>query len=587
MITSPSPSKRWRIAPPAPEELLKSLQSLPAVQASGLLAQLLYNRGIVEAGQVERFLDPAPPLLDPLQHPKLKGLDQAVARLRQAIRRREPVAVYGDYDVDGVTATVLLVETLHALGADVRPYIPDRVDEGYGLNTAALDRLGQAGVRVVVTVDCGARAVEQVAFANEIGLDVVITDHHQPADKLPACVACINPRQTGCPYPFKELAGVGLAFKLAQALLIVEQKLAPEAVPGTPGLDGLLDLVALGTVADLAPLLGENRVLVSHGLASLNRVGRVGMSALMNVAGIRAGAVDAAAIGFGLGPRLNAAGRIEHAMAAYRLLTTRDEGEALRLAEELEGQNRERQRLTRETQERARELALAGDEDQLLLFAASPDFLAGVVGLAASRLVEEFYRPAVVVEQGEEESHGSCRSIAEFHVTHALDQCTDLLVRHGGHAAAAGFTVRTENLLALAARLRAAASEQLKGRDLRPSLPIDCEWPLDALNPAVFQVLRRLEPCGYDNPVPLLCSRAVRVVEARPVGKDEAHLKLRLGGARFVWDAIAFWQGGCAGWLRPGMPVDIVYGLEENEWNGQTRLQLNVRDLRPTSRADG
>lgn len=578
-LTTPLVFKRWQIAPRAPHEFVARFSHLP-----GLLAQILYNRGITHPDEVAQFLDPAPPLLNPLQAPKLKGLDQAVARLRRAIHQREPIAVYGDYDVDGVTATALLVETLTILGADARPYIPDRVDEGYGLHPEAMSRLKEAGVRVVVTVDCGVRSVSEVAYGNHIGLDTIITDHHHIADETPLAAACVNPKQPDCPYPFKELAGVGLAFKLAQALWAVEQRMN-QGISSPPNADfdpaSLLDLVALGTVADMAPLVGENRALVVRGLTRLNKPARPGLAALMRTAGVEPGAVDATVIGFRLGPRLNAAGRIEHAMAAYELLTTQDEARARQLAEELDQQNYERQRLTRETQERARQMTLAQDEKAFLLFAASPDFRAGVVGLAAARLTEEFYRPAIVVEQGEEESRGSCRSIPEFHITQALDQCADLLIRHGGHAAAAGFTLRTEHLDELAARLRDIAANALGTCDLRPVLSLDCETPLDALTPDTFHTLQQMEPCGYGNPTPLLCSRAVRVIEGRTVGNEATHLKLRLRGERLMWDAIGFRQSQHLQWLRPGMLIDVAYTLEENEWNGEKRLQLNVRDLHP------
>lgn len=575
MNSNALPLKRWQIAPRAPDDFAARLGLHP------LLAQILYNRGLTEPADVERFLQPGQFHPDPLRPPRLKGLEQAVARLRQAIERREPIAVYGDYDVDGVTATVLLVETLTRLGADARPYIPDRVDEGYGLNVEALEKLGAAGVRLVITVDCGIRSVKEVTYGNQIGLDIIVTDHHHTLGETPPAVACLDPKQEGCPYPFKELSGVGLAFKLAQALLIVENRLGAKNLPDPAT---MLDLVALGTVADLAPLQDENRALVVQGLARLNKPARPGLAALLKVAGLAAGRVDATAISFVLGPRLNAAGRIEHAMAAYRLLATRNKTEAERLAVELDKRNRERQRLTRETQDKARELALAQDANAHLLFAASPEFRAGVVGLAAARLTEEFYRPAVVVEQGEQESRGSCRSIPEFHITRALDQCADLLVRHGGHAAAAGFTVRTENLGLLADRLRAIAAAQLGPRDLSPTLTIDCEWPLDALDAGAFRALQQVEPCGYGNPPPVLCSRNVRVMDARIVGSDEAHLKLKLRGERVTWDAIAFRQSHHLRWLQAGMQVDVAYTLEENEWNGEKRLQLNVRDVRKGGR---
>jgi len=566
--------KRWHIAPVAPASHLKQFPDLPR-----LLVQVLYNRGVTHPEEVKRFLDPGPPLRNPLDAPKLQGLDKAVTRLRQAIQQREPIAVYGDYDVDGVTATALLTQTLIALGGDARPYIPDRVDEGYGLNRDALKKLKDMGVRVVVTVDCGIRSPVEVAFGNELGLDLIVTDHHSVSSSVPPALACINPKQSNCPYPFKELAGVGLAFKLAQALLMIEQRTGP---PASLRAEDLLDLVALGTVADLAPLVGENRVLVTRGLARLNAAPRPGLAALMQAATVKPGAVDATAIGFMLGPRLNAAGRIEHAMAAYQLLVTQDMAEAHKLAADLNERNRERQRLTKEIHDRARELALARAPDAPLLFAADPSFRAGVVGLAASRLTEEFYRPSVVVELGESESRGSCRSIPEFHITHALDECAELLIRHGGHAAAAGFTVPTEKLDELAQRLLGIAQAQLGGRDLSPALHIDAEAQLGDLNDETCRQLKRLEPCGYANPVPVLVSRNMIVRDVRSVGADGAHLKLSLlDERRATWDAIAFRQSRHSSWLRRDVRVDVAFHLETNEWNGVERLQFNVLDLRP------
>ncbi len=327
-------SKRWQIAPAAPPAHLQQFSGL-----SRLVVQILYNRGVTSPNQVAVFLDSNPPIRNPLEAPKPKGLDKAVARLRRAIQQREPVAVYGDYDVDGVTATALLTQTLIALGADARPYIPDRVDEGYGLNKEALGKLHGEGVRVVVTVDCGIRSPQEVAFGNELGLDLIVTDHHSVATDVPPALACINPKQSDCPYPFKDLAGVGLAFKLAQALLLVERRMKGQAPLSD---DDLLDLVALGTVADLAPLVDENRALVQRGLARLNAAPRAGIAALMQVAGAKPGAVDATTIGYTLGPRLNAAGRIEHAMAAYQLLVTCNAAQARDLAAELDQHNRER-----------------------------------------------------------------------------------------------------------------------------------------------------------------------------------------------------------------------------------------------------
>lgn len=562
---------RWQVAPPAPDHHLTRFSHVPRPAA-----QILFNRGLTDPEEAEQFIAGRWGDDNPF---RLQGMHEAVTRLRRAIRSAEPIAIYGDFDADGVTATTLLVETLRALGANVRPYIPHRVDEGYGLNVEALDELADQGVRLVLTVDCGTRAVEEVAHATGRGLEIIVTDHHSVGPTLPSAVAVINPRQTGCRYPFKELAGVGIAFKLAQALLRSHARvpLARQAVSLTE--DDLLDLVALGTVADLAPLLGENRALVQRGLVKINEGSRPGLLALIQRSGLQLGQVDASAIGFGLGPRINAAGRLAHAQTAYQLLVAQYPGEADKLADELNELNRRRQRITAETQEQARQQALADGEDVPLLFAASPDFLEGVVGLAAGRLCDEFYRPTIVVHVGETTSRGSARSIPEFHITDALDRCHDLLVRHGGHAAAAGFTVRNQDLPLLAGRLKTLAAQALADQALQPTLLVDAEVGLGELNRALYDWLAQLEPFGYANPVPVFMTRRVRVVDGRAVGADGAHLKLILSDGRVKWDAIAFRQGY---WLShlPGR-VDVAYQFELNQWNGREQLQLNVRDLKP------
>lgn len=567
------PSKRWKIAAPVSPRELAELPDLPP-----LIVQLLHNREIRSPEAAHAFLDGGQVPHSPF---RLKGMDSAVGRLRQAIREREPIAVYGDFDADGVTATVLLVEVLSALGAQVEPYIPHRVDEGYGLNLEALRKLYGKGVRVVVTVDCGVRSLEEVKQAPR-GLDIIITDHHSPGADLPPAVAVVNPKQPGCPYPFKDLAGVGLAFKLAQRLCQVSSRMGQtEPLDEEP----LCALLALGTVADVAPLLDENRALVKRGLAALNSAGRPGVEALMADAGLRRGEVDATAIGFRLGPRLNAAGRLDTAMIAYDLLTSRDLLQTQQLAGKLGELNRRRQEVTEQTVAAAEVQVLAEDPGARLYLVASEEFKAGIVGLAASRLTEAHYRPSVVVELGEHESRGSCRSIPEFDITAALDRCPGLLIRYGGHAAAAGFTVATHNLEALRLRLQEIAAEQLAGVELRPTLDIDVELPLEEVNWATHALLQRMEPCGAKNPQPVLVSRSVPVRDVRSIGSNRQHLKLIVRDGRGIaWDAVFFRQGDR--WDKvPGL-VDIAYTLEARTWNGNKTLQLNIQDLQPALAKD-
>ena len=562
--------KRWQVAPPLPTEVSLALAAHPPI-----LRQILYNRGYASADEARNFLE-AVPGFDPSPW-GLTGMTMAVARLLAAVEAREPVAIYGDYDVDGVTATALLVQTLQALGGNVRGYIPNRFDEGYGLNNEALSALAADGVRVVVTVDCGIRSPDEAAHARAAGLDLIITDHHHPAEgALPPALAVINPKQPGDSYPDKDLAGVGLAYKLAEALL------ERHPVEGLP--EGLLDLVALGTVADLAPLTAENRSLVRRGLRQIHLSRRQGLHALAAVAEVPLGKIDAGHIGFGLGPRLNAAGRLDSALAAFELLTAADPQVTGTLAQQLDITNRERQTLTRSTQEKAEALALADDPDGMLLFAVDEEFNPGVVGLAASRLTETHYRPAVVAARDVETTRGSCRSIPEFHITDALDQCADLLVRHGGHAAAAGFTVRNENLSALISRLKSIAREQLGGRDLRPVLVADVEVPLSDLRPELLQELEKLQPTGYGNPGPLFVTREARVTASRTVGADGRHLKLSVTDGRLTFDAIGFRLGHLLSTLPER--VDLLYAFELNEFNGRTSLQLNLRDVKPSGLPD-
>ena len=568
--------KRWQVVPTAPPSHIARFPHLHPITA-----QVLYNRGLTDPADVVAFLSGESGEANPFA---LQGMHAAVTRLRQALRAGEPITVYGDFDADGVTATALLVQTLRALGGHVRPYIPHRVDEGYGLHKETLTQLARDGARVVVTVDCGVRSLDEIAHANRLGIDVIVTDHHSVGLELPEAVAVVDPKRADSRYPFGELAGVGVAYKLAQALLRSHRQTPVTTQEVRLEEEDLLDLVALGTVADLVPLLGENRTLVHRGLARINHMERPGIEALCRQAGLKPGQVDTTAIGYTLGPRLNAAGRMEHAKSAYQLLETKYSAEAEQLASELNRLNRERQQLTLVTQERARQLALVTAKGAPLLFAAAPDFKAGIVGLVASRLVDEFYRPAVVVEVGEKVSRGSCRSIPEFHITDALDKCTGLLVRHGGHAAAAGFTVSNENLDSLADRLRGLAAERLADVELIPALTADAEVELAHMSWELQRELAQLEPCGYANPHPLFLSRNVRLLGQRAVGKEGRHLKLRLSDDRATWDGIAFRQGEWAGKLPDR--VDIVYHLEVNEWNDQRRLQLNVQDVRPSGLDD-
>lgn len=500
------------------------------------------------------------------------GMRQAVERIGQALHRQEPMAIYGDYDADGITGTAILAQYLERLGAPVRAFIPNRYREGYGPTEDALRALCADGARLVITVDCGARAVQEAVLAAELGLDLIITDHHAPGETIPRAVAFVNPKQAGDPYPYAELSGAGLAHKLTQALAMAR---------GGPDPDDHLDLVAIGTIADLVSLRGENRALAREGLARLRATNRVGLKALMQVAGIPASGVKAGSVGFALAPRLNAAGRLESADAAYRLLTTTSEEEATALARLLDGLNRDRRLRTGELVQLARAIA---DErrQEMLIFAASGEFLEGLAGLVAARLVEERYRPVVIAHRGETETRGSCRSIPDFHITRALDECADLLIRHGGHRAAAGFTVFTRNLAELENRLQAIAERELGQADLTPKVEIDAVVEAQDLDWPLLGFCEALEPCGFGNEAPVLATRGLRVVSARAVGSEGKHLKLLLGSeSGRPLDAIGFGLGNLAG--RLASQVDVAFHLERNTFRGYDSLQLNLVDLRPAA----
>lgn len=559
--------KKWRIETRITPQAEQALRGYPPI-----LQQILFNRGYATHEAARRYLEARFP--PGTEAHNLIGVHEAVDRIQSAARHREKIAIYGDYDADGVTGTALLVNALNELGLDVQGYIPNRFDEGYGLNNDALDNLKQAGVKLVITVDCGIRSLQEAEYAHKLGLEVIISDHHHPADELPPAVAIINPKQAQDSYPEKDLAGVGLAYKLATALM--------EEIPGRA--DQFLDLVALGTVADLAPLVGENRALVRAGLDQMRRPHRQGVMSLMGVAGLQPSKITAGDIGYILGPRLNAAGRLDSALAALDLLTTHDLRHAAELAQLLDSQNRERQKITLEIQETAEKIALQEDPDALLLFAAHPDFNPGVVGLAASRLTEAYYRPSIVAYIGDELTRASCRSIPEFHITEALDQCADLLIRHGGHAAAAGFTVDNHNLPTLIEKLRDITYQKLAPLKPSPTLIADLELPLSELKPELIEHLSWLQPTGYGNRRAYFVSRDLKVVWSRAIGRDSNHLKFTVTDGYITYDAIAFRQG----YWQEQMPekVDLLYHYEINEYNGRSTLQLNVKDMKPSGMLD-
>ncbi len=549
---------------------------LPAEQLAGtglspLMAQLLYNRGIADPAQIDSFLAADENLLnDPFLLP---DIEKAVARISDALLSGERIAIYGDFDADGITATAVLTEGISSLGGQVIPYIPHRVEEGYGLNLTALERLRKEGVSLVVTVDCGISNAPEVATAQSMGLDIVVTDHHTVPSQMPQAIAVVDPKRADSRYPFPKLAGVGVAFKLLQALFSSSGK--------GGNMETFLDLVALGTVADMEPLLGENRYLVKCGLEVLQNTKRLGLREMAKCAGIPLSAVDPQVISWVLGPRLNAAGRLEHAIVGYEILLTDSIEEAQRLASVLERNNEERQRLTKVVLAKAREKLIAKGTDSPILMVSDKDFPSGVVGVIAGRLAEEFYRPVIVLEQGKEWSKGSARSIPEFDIIAALTDCSNLLSRFGGHPMAAGCTVATENLEQLHECLLGIAANQLSSLDLRPMIAIDAEIPLSSLDGKTFKMMQKLAPFGYANPYPAFISRGITVVKHRTVGADGKHLKLKLRDGDATWDGIAFRLGNLSDEITP--QLDIVYNLEVDQWAGGNTLQLKILDFTPAT----
>jgi single-stranded-DNA-specific exonuclease len=561
--------KRWDLRPPAPPDFLAAMRG-----RSPIVATLLYQRELRDPQTIDSFLSPdyKSGIHDPFL---LKGMDTAARRIAQAIAEGEPIAVYGDFDTDGVTAVSLLMQAIEAMGGDIRPYIPHRLNEGYGLNVEAIDRLVAEGVRLLITVDCGISNVREVAHACAAGLDVIVTDHHTPPAALPEALAVINPKQPGCDYPFKQLVGVGIAYKLVQALVRLGVRLPLR------GRD-LLDVVALGTVTDMGPLYGENRVLVRAGLESINTTQRPGLKALIVAAGLVQGKIGAGDISFMLGPRLNAAGRLDDAILAYKLLLADDFTTAQQLATDLNAANRKRQELTREVQRAAlAQIRELGKDTNRIVILDGEGYPAGLVGLVASKLVEELARPVLLLERGAETSRGSARSVPGFNIIEALTACGDLFVRYGGHSAAAGFTIANERLPELERRLLEYAEARLPEHP-DPVLAIDVEAPLDALSWDLHAQIAALEPFGQANPQPILMSRRVRVSGAWPKGAEGQHLKLRLDDGRGgpAFDAIAFRLGHLAEHFQRPRQIDIAYTLEANEWNGSRTLQLNVKDFR-------
>ncbi len=558
---------RW-IESPVDTESVARLER--EVKVSPLIARLLMQRGVAEPAAAHAFLNPS---LDQLHSPQLMaGMGEAVERLRRALDQREKILIYGDYDVDGTMAVVVLLTALRMMGADVEAYVPHRLTDGYGMRVPVVEEAAAKGFTVVISVDTGIREHEVLARARELGVDCIVTDHHLPDASLPPACAILNPRRLDCAYPEKSLAGVGVAFKLAQALLgeRMNERL----------LQSFLKVVAIGTIADVVPLLGENRVIARFGLEALRQPVQAGLAALMELAGLAGKPISAGDVGFRIGPRLNAAGRMENARDVIDLFTLPDPVRTREIAERLERLNRERQRVEEEILR-----SILGDlekradvSEQFTLVLAGDGWHRGVIGIVAQRVAERYHRPALVIGIEDGVGFGSGRSIKSFHLLDALTSVGDLFQRFGGHAQAAGFAVAMENIPELIRRFELYARGILTAADLEPVLRVDATINLAQLDWPLYDELTQLEPFGMGNPTPVFGASKVRL-SAPPRILKEKHLKLRVeAGSRDI-DALGWGWASRAPRLDAGQLVDLAFTLEKNNYNDVSNLQLIVKDL--------
>lgn len=596
--------KRWVI-----EERDYALENQLArdLNITPLVSRILINRGIKDVPSGRDFLHVSPDsLLDPFL---LNDMERAAVRILKAIREKRRILIYGDYDVDGVTASALYLEFFRKCGIDADLHIPDRMREGYSLNEAAVRTARSRQVDLIITADCGTSSTGPIKLAQSLGIDVIVTDHHEPPKDLPNAFALINPNRHDSAYPFKGLAGVGVAFKLVQALTrMIEARVnsgdailnagrrLPElsmASPELPCLSPLasegdlfsyLDLVALGTIADVAPLTGENRFFVKRGLQLLTEGKRPGIAALKEVAGIARGEVTAGTVGFALAPRINAAGRLAGAGVAVKLLITEDPPEARHIAGYLDQTNQERQRIETRIRNEIREKVVKEVDltHENVIVMASREWHQGVIGIVASKIVEEFYRPCILISLQEDGSgKGSARSIPGFNIYEGLEACGDLLDRFGGHKYAAGLTLRDVNIPLLRERLSKVAAERLKEEDFIPGITLDAEIDLEDISFPLLKEMALLPPYGISNPEPVIVTRGLRMMEPRIVGRD--HLKIKLRKGRAYFDGIGFSMGSAYNdIIKRGGAVDAAYTPELNFWNGTYGIQLKLRDMRPS-----
>ena len=564
----PKIRKLWRI-PPSNDLFKKELSSSLGVSKS--IAQVLINRGITDKDIANEFLFGGQ---EKLGNPYLlKDMDAAVTRICKAIDGKQKIVVYGDYDVDGMTSSALMIKVLTDLGGVIDYYIPDRQTEGYGLNSGALKILNETGTELLITVDCGISAILEVNSVDS-QMDIIITDHHQPPEILPAAYAIINPKQKDCQYPNKDLAGVGVAFKLCQALW-----------QHYHGCDTVflkyMDIVAIGTVADIVSLTGENRILVKLGLSEITNTHNIGLQALMEVCGIDKKQIDTGKIGFGIAPRLNAAGRLSSANHGVELLVTQDKERAFQLAIQLNDENSQRQVVEKAIQAAAENLVSEVDVSAAkVLVVVGENWHSGVIGIVASRLVDKYFRPVIIISIQDGIGKASCRSIPAFDIYAALHQCSDLLIQFGGHRQAAGLSILPEHIRELQVRLSDIAARCLTEEDFIPVLTIDTIVSLDDMNEDFLKQLKCLEPYGMGNPSPIFACEDLALKDVRTLGQEAQHLKLKVSQGNSTKEVVAWRMGELADSLQNGSSVDIAFFPEVNEWQGRCTIQLRAYDIR-------
>ncbi|HNR66516.1 MAG TPA: single-stranded-DNA-specific exonuclease RecJ [bacterium] len=561
---------RWIIGNDCRGDEIQSLAE--TLRIPPVMAQILISRGIRDLESAQRFFRPS---LDQLYDPfLLTDMDKGVERLRRAVLSDERILIYGDYDVDGITSVSFLYMILKEIGASVFYYIPDRRSEGYGLSEKGIKGFAEQGINLIVTVDCGVTGHEEIELARTVGIDVIVSDHHEPGPTLPAAVAVIDPKRHDCQYPFKELAGVGVSYKLAQGLL---QRMGIDSSI----LEHYLEFVAIGTSADIVPLIDENRLFVKTGMQKLNSTENIGLKALINVAALYGREISTGHIVFIIAPRINAVGRLGDAERAVKLLTTEDEAEARAIANILEMENRHRKDIDEGT---FREALVSADElfdseHTRSLVLAKEGWHSGVIGIVASRVAERFYRPTVLISIEDGIGKGSARSIDGFDLFQAIKSCEDLLVAYGGHKYAAGLTIEEKNIPAFRERFEEIARQKLSPDMLIPKLNIDAEIHLDQIDEQFLKLLKRFAPFGPKNMRPVFVSKNLHVV-GTPTIVGTNHLKLRVGQGRQTFDVIGFNMGE---WLqrlisRPAS-LDMAYVIDENDYLGRRYIQLRVKDL--------